>query len=203
MVIYFFLKPSFSSLSSVKILFDDVFGILQHQLPEPGKGAIVPALGVDGEHDLGRQSPLFRGADDVGGGVEDETLADPVGLLGHLVTDAGLPAVPASARVGEVEDLVEIDVEVRFADDPQLTVFELLPDHPVVVARHRAAVHADGAHIEALPKMGQMSAEIRVSKIDQLIQILFVVFAWCPISQPNAARSRVKICIRCLPPSDL
>jgi hypothetical protein len=42
----------------------------------------MPAPGVDGEHDPGRQAPVLCGADDVGGGVEDEALANPVGLPG-------------------------------------------------------------------------------------------------------------------------
>ena len=54
------------------------FVILQHQLPEPGQGAIMPALGVHGEHDLGRQAHVLCDADDVCGGMEDEAFTDPI-----------------------------------------------------------------------------------------------------------------------------
>ncbi len=48
----------------------------------------------NGEHDLGRQAHVLCGADDVGGSVEDEALADPVGLLGspNPVYSAVLPS---------------------------------------------------------------------------------------------------------------
>jgi len=60
---------SLPSLPSVKILFYYVLGILEDKLPQPGEGTVVPALGVDGEHDLIGQPALLHGADDAGGGV--------------------------------------------------------------------------------------------------------------------------------------
>ena len=60
------------SLGGAKRLYKNrlyqVFYVLHHKLPEPWEGTVVPALGVKGEKDVGRQVVAVGGTDDVEGG---------------------------------------------------------------------------------------------------------------------------------------
>jgi len=141
--------------------FDDVLGVLHYQFLEPREGVVRPTLGVNREHDPGREAPVLCGADDVVGGVEDEAQADPIGLLGQLVAHARLPAVPTAAGVGEIEHLIKVNIQVWLAHNAQLPVIMGLPEIQVIDSRRGASVHADGAHRRKLPQLCQVGLKIR------------------------------------------
>ena len=82
------------------------------------------------------------------------------GAGGHgLVADAHPVSVPAAAGVGEVEGLVEIDVEIWLRGDAQRAVIVFFPDGAAVPFAQGAAVHADGGDGGKLSYFFQVPAE--------------------------------------------
>ncbi len=156
------LWPLLSGLLHYQHLFRYILYVLQDQLFQPRQRFVRPALGVEGHHDLIGQAAIFCGIDDVAGGAVHQALSHPFILLRHFVADACAPAVPAAAGVGEVEDVVEVEVEVGFADDAQPAVVMVFPDVFAVEGRARTAVHADGFYGCQLPEFFQVVAEVIV-----------------------------------------
>ncbi len=68
-------------------------------------------------------------------------------------------AVPAAAGVGEVEGVVEVDVEIGFGGDAQGAVIVFVPDGAAVPPAQRTAVHADGGDGNDFPESLQVPAE--------------------------------------------
>lgn len=66
---------------------------------------------------------------------------DPKRAL-YLVPNADVRAVPTAAGVREVKDFIVINVEVWFSDNAEFAVIVLLPEVPIVIFGHWAAMHA-------------------------------------------------------------
>ena len=80
----------------------------------------------------------------------------------YLIPDAHLFAVPATAGVGEISEIVKIYIQVGLAYDPQLPVIILLPDFPVIKLRPGATMHANCFDGDEPSEIFQVVAEFAV-----------------------------------------
>ena len=91
---------------------------------------------MDGDHHLVWEAAFFNRPDDAGGGMV--AAAQEIGICNGaagngFVADAYFVAVPPAAGVGEVEGLVEIDVEIGFGSEAKFAVVVFFPDVAAVV----------------------------------------------------------------------
>ena len=80
----------------------------------------------------------------------------------YFIPNAYLFAVPATAGVGEIGDVVKINIQVRFPDDPQLPVIILFPDFPVIKLRPGTSMHANCFDGDEPSEIFQVVAEFGV-----------------------------------------
>jgi hypothetical protein len=80
------------------------------------------------DHDFVGELVVFCGLYDVFCGMKNQSLFLPLFLLRDFISQAHFPAIPSSTGVGQIKHLIEIDIEIGFADDAQLAVVVFFPD---------------------------------------------------------------------------
>ena len=118
---------------------------------------------MGGEHDTSGQFAGLQSPDNIACGMKTPSCVVPTLLLfGHLVAQAVTVAVPATACVGEIQYLTEIDIVVWLANELQVFVTIFIPQGAAVVFGHRCAVHGTRAYGIELAEIVQSVAEVLV-----------------------------------------
>lgn len=98
------------------------------------------------------------------GSVESEALAGPGVLLGNFVTNRDAVTVPAATRVGEVEGLIEIFVEIGFVVNAKVVVVVVFPQVLAVELGGGGTVHTNAVDGVELTKIGKPVFEVLDSR---------------------------------------
>ncbi len=83
---------------------------------------ICPALGMNGNHNLGGQFIFLCSFYNVVSSFKNQSFFYPAFLLRNFIANGVPKTIPAAAGIGEIENPVEVNIKIGLADDVMVFV---------------------------------------------------------------------------------